>query len=154
MDHSNSNDGTIQQSRATAPDAPPRAAQSAVLLSRLVLRAERDRDLATLLTAVYWVHLPQGSIFLSGTLYPYTPGQEEYGERLLNLAADLFGGTPEADGRRYNDQYAWHQLQFTYGGHQVELRAVVPVESPEHKLRERITELEAVIAGRTGGEAS
>ncbi|WKV74761.1 hypothetical protein AW27_026510 [Streptomyces sp. PCS3-D2] len=139
---------------STPPNTPPRTSQSAVLLSRLTLRAERDRDLATLLTAVYWVHLPEGPIVLSGTLYPYTPGQEEHGARLLDLAADLFGGTPKADGRRYNDTHDWYQLEFTYGSRQVELRAVVPVGSPEHRLRERIAELEAVVAGRTGGEAS
>ncbi|NUP19031.1 MAG: hypothetical protein HOZ81_23660 [Streptomyces sp.] len=127
---------------------PPRTARAAVLLNRLILRAERDQDLAFLLTAVYWTISPIGPWALSGTLYRHSlpSSHGEVGERLLGLAADLFGGTPEADGEWYDPEHAWHQLEFTYSRQQVMLRATVPAESTESRLRKRIAELEASVA--------
>ncbi|MGW2580804.1 hypothetical protein ACWCYZ_05605 [Streptomyces virginiae] len=154
MEHSSSTDVAASEPPALTPDTLPRTSQSAVLLNRLVLRAERNRDLATLFTALYWAHLPKGPTVLSGTLYPYAPGPEDHGRRLLDLAADLFGGTPEADGERCDDDHVWHRLEFTYSGQHVRLRAAVHAEPDVRALRERIAELEAVVEGRTGGEAS
>jgi hypothetical protein len=156
MEHSSSTDVAASEPPAFTPDTLPRTSQSAVLLNRLVLRAERNRDLATLFTAVYWAHPPTGPIVLRGTLYPYSsaPGHEDHGRRLLDLAADLFGGIPQADDERYDDEYAWHRLEFTYNGQRVKLRATVPSKTTERELRERIAELEAVVEGRTGGGAS
>ncbi|MEV7584426.1 hypothetical protein [Streptomyces erythrochromogenes] len=137
-----SNDSTLPTTAG-----PPRTAQSAVLLNRLVLRAERDRDLAVLFTALYWTISPVGPWALSGTLYPYSPTpSEDHGRRLLDLAAGLFGGTAAEESERYDDKYAWHQLEFTYGGQLVKLRAAVHVESVEQQLRARIAELEAAAA--------
>ncbi|MFB7171119.1 hypothetical protein ACFCYM_09895 [Streptomyces sp. NPDC056254] len=127
---------------------PPRTVQAAALLNRLVLRAERDRDLATLMTALYWTIPPVGPNTLSGSLYPYSSavGHKDHGQRLLDLAAALFGGTPADEGERYDDKYTWHQLKFTYGGLQVTLRAAVHNEVVEQRLRARIAELEAAAA--------
>src|SRR3546814_14655435 len=65
--------------------------------------------------------------------------------QLLERWREKFGGTIEATGEKYTDNWAWYALATAVGG--VPVTLLVPVEQPEveQQLRARLVELAAAI---------
>ncbi len=123
-------------------DDPTRtkARTAAIALSGLLLQLEESPACEPLLTgSIIWFVNGLGEIF--GHLYDGTSGAGA-----LEAFRSLVGGeiTPTSD--RYGTECYWHSIARTFDGVPVLLRA--PVASVEAQLRQRIAELEALVAGR------
>ncbi|MEU6294862.1 hypothetical protein [Streptomyces erythrochromogenes] len=119
-----------------------KARTAAIALAELLLQLEESPACEPLLTgSIIWTVDAFGRI--SGHLY-----ETARGAGALEAFRLLFGGETVPTSDRYGSEFYWHSIARTVDGVPVDLRAPVAAASVEAGLRQRIAELEALVAGR------